>query len=76
MTKENSVPWCFWQTRCADVEGFVCMGSSASGFVFECTFCKDGPWVDRGVLNGKQRRSPIHPEGGGVCEDYMEIEDD
>jgi hypothetical protein len=74
MTKKKAVQWCYWQSKCSDFDGFACMASSASGHVFECSFCKDGQWVDRGMLNGKKRRSPIHPEGGGVCEDYMETE--
>ena len=51
------------------------MASSASGHVFECTFDPNGVFIERGVINGKKWISPVHPTGGGLCEDYREVED-
>ena len=63
--------------ECLDYDGFVCMASSASGHVFECTYKKDGHWVDAGTPN----RKPQHPgsERGryeGICEDYKDLEEE
>jgi len=74
MTQEGLKEWCHWQVPSSDCDGFACMASSASGHVFECTYDEDGEFVDRGMLNGKPWRSPIHPVGGGACEDYEEVE--
>jgi len=71
MTEKNALAWCYWQSTCPDFKGFACMASSASGHVFECSFNKDGDFIDRGMLNGKPRRSPVHPNGG-VCEDFCD----
>jgi hypothetical protein len=72
MTKPNLKPWCEWQVPCCDFDGFACMASSASGHVFECTFRKDGKWLkQKGTVNGRHRNKPIHPTGGGVCEDWQ-----
>ena len=76
MTKEGLKPWCHWQVKCSDLGGFACMASSSSGHVFECTFKEDGEFVENGELNHRPWRSPIHPTGGGVCQDYRRPEDE
>ena len=76
MTKEGLVPWCEWQVEACDIEGFACMASSASGHVFECTYKKDGYWLDCGKdWQGNKILKPQHPsqkpgEYCGICEDY------
>ena len=76
MTQPNLKPWCYWMIECCDYEGFACMAHSAEGRVFECTFSKEGPWCDRGKgWDGRDYQKPIHPEGGGVCEDYESMEE-
>lgn len=76
MTQPGLKPWCSWMIKCCDFEGFACMAHAASARVFECTFSKDGPWCERGKSwNGMDIRKPIHPIGGGVCEDYESMEE-
>lgn len=72
MTLKSQNKWCKWQTECIDYNKFACMASSASGFVFECTYNENGKFVEYGLADTK-RRKPIHPVGGGICEDYEPI---
>lgn len=76
MTMNRLGKWCYWQTECSDFDGFACMASSASGHVFVCTFKEDGEFFERGTLNNRPWRSPIHPTGGGLCEDFRSPEDE
>lgn len=69
MTQEGRKPWCFWQSECSDYDGFACMASSSAGHVFECTFDEHGEFIDSGIINGEPWLRPIHPTGGGACED-------
>ena len=66
MTRPGTPCWCYYQVECTDYEGYACMANAVEGHVFECSFDKDGEYT---------RGQPIHPTGGGVCEDFKVTEE-